>query len=223
MHASRANTSTDAPLANPAPRPLPLPSTPPQKAHTRPVRTARSPATRNPPPHPRARKRPPRTTGWVYPPPPTAGNSRRPATQSPTPQGTPAPPSGPQTPIAHSSVTLGPPPPAPECSLRELFPPVITDAQALVHCRSPAQPSPLNGDCKPRPPLHAAAGHIAPQTGGSRRAPGSRPPPIPSPRRWPPLTRSRGGPGHGTLRWTRTGEQAGKALRSQGHHYARVM
>ena len=37
------------------------------------------------------------------------------------------------------------------------------------------------------------------------------------------LTRSRGGPGHGTLRWTRTGEQAGKALRSQGHHYARVM
>ena len=33
----------------------------------------------------------------------------------------------------------------------------------------------------------------------------------------------RGGPGHGTLRWTRTGEQAGKALRSQGHHYARVM
>ena len=28
---------------------------------------------------------------------------------------------------------------------------------------------------------------------------------------------------HGTLRVTRTGEQAGKALRSQGHHYARVM
>ena len=37
------------------------------------------------------------------------------------------------------------------------------------------------------------------------------------------LTRSRGGPGHGTLRWTRTSEQAGKALRSQGHHCARVM
>ena len=37
------------------------------------------------------------------------------------------------------------------------------------------------------------------------------------------VTRFRGGPGHGTLRWTRTGEQAGKALRSQGHHYARVM
>ena len=37
------------------------------------------------------------------------------------------------------------------------------------------------------------------------------------------VTRSRGGPGHVTLRWTRTGEQAGKALRSQGHHYARVM
>ena len=32
-----------------------------------------------------------------------------------------------------------------------------------------------------------------------------------------------GGPGHGTLRWTRTSEQAGKALRSQGHHHARVM
>ena len=31
------------------------------------------------------------------------------------------------------------------------------------------------------------------------------------------------GAGHGTLRVTRTGEQAGKALRSQGHHYARVM
>ena len=28
---------------------------------------------------------------------------------------------------------------------------------------------------------------------------------------------------HGTLRVTHTGEQAGKALRSQGHHYARVM
>ena len=37
------------------------------------------------------------------------------------------------------------------------------------------------------------------------------------------LTRSRGGPGHGTLRLTRTSKQAGKALRSQGHHYARVM
>ena len=36
-------------------------------------------------------------------------------------------------------------------------------------------------------------------------------------------TRSCGGPGHGTLRWTRTSEQAGKALRSQGHHCARVM
>ena len=31
------------------------------------------------------------------------------------------------------------------------------------------------------------------------------------------------GAGHGTLRVTRTGEQAGKALRSQGHQYARVM
>ena len=37
------------------------------------------------------------------------------------------------------------------------------------------------------------------------------------------LTRSRGGPGHGTLRWTRTSKQAGKALRSQGHHHTRVM
>ena len=37
------------------------------------------------------------------------------------------------------------------------------------------------------------------------------------------LKRSRGGPGHGTLQWTRTSEQAGKALRSQGHHCARVM
>ena len=26
------------------------------------------------------------------------------------------------------------------------------------------------------------------------------------------MTRSRGGPGHGTLRWTRTGEQAGKGI-----------
>ena len=34
---------------------------------------------------------------------------------------------------------------------------------------------------------------------------------------------SRGGPCHGTLRWTRTSEQAGKALRSQGHHCACVM
>ena len=37
------------------------------------------------------------------------------------------------------------------------------------------------------------------------------------------VTRSRGGPGHGTLRWTRASEQAGKALRSQGHHCAHVM
>ena len=37
------------------------------------------------------------------------------------------------------------------------------------------------------------------------------------------LTRLRGGAGHGTLRWTRTSKQAGKALRSQGHHHARVM
>ena len=37
------------------------------------------------------------------------------------------------------------------------------------------------------------------------------------------MTRSRGGPGHGTLRWTRASEQAGKALRSQGHQCAHVM
>ena len=37
------------------------------------------------------------------------------------------------------------------------------------------------------------------------------------------IARPRGGPGHGTLRWTRTSKQAGKALRSQGHHHARVM
>ena len=37
------------------------------------------------------------------------------------------------------------------------------------------------------------------------------------------LTRSRGGPGHGTLRWTRASKQAGKRLRSQGQHHARVM
>ena len=37
------------------------------------------------------------------------------------------------------------------------------------------------------------------------------------------LTRSRGGPGHRTLRWTRASEQAGKALRSQGHQCAHVM
>ena len=37
------------------------------------------------------------------------------------------------------------------------------------------------------------------------------------------VTRSRGGPGYGTLRWTRTSKQAGKALRSQGYHHARVM
>ena len=52
---------------------------------------------------------------------------------------------------------------------------------------------------------------------------------APQPMQSPPachrllVTRSRGGPGHGTLRWTRTSEQAGKALRSQGHHCARVM
>ena len=31
------------------------------------------------------------------------------------------------------------------------------------------------------------------------------------------------GAGHGTLRWTRASEQAGKALRSQGHQCAHVM
>ena len=37
------------------------------------------------------------------------------------------------------------------------------------------------------------------------------------------VTRSRGGPGHGTLRRTRTSKQAGKTLRSQGHPHGRVM
>ena len=37
------------------------------------------------------------------------------------------------------------------------------------------------------------------------------------------LTRSRGVPGHGTLRRTRTRKQAGKALRSQGHPHARAI
>ena len=37
------------------------------------------------------------------------------------------------------------------------------------------------------------------------------------------LTRSRWGPGHGTLRWTRASERARKALRSQGHQCAHVM
>ena len=40
---------------------------------------------------------------------------------------------------------------------------------------------------------------------------------------WAVVTCSRGGPGQGTLRWTRASKQAGKALRSQGHHHARVM
>ena len=40
---------------------------------------------------------------------------------------------------------------------------------------------------------------------------------------WRLVTPSRGGPGHGTLRRTRTSKQAGKALRSQGHSHARVM
>ena len=31
------------------------------------------------------------------------------------------------------------------------------------------------------------------------------------------------GAGHGTLRWTRASEQAGKALRSQGHQCTHVM
>ena len=39
----------------------------------------------------------------------------------------------------------------------------------------------------------------------------------------PLVTRSRGGPVHGTLRRTRTSKQAGKALRSQGHPHARIM
>ena len=37
------------------------------------------------------------------------------------------------------------------------------------------------------------------------------------------VTRSCGGPGHGTLRRTLASKQAGKALRSQGHPHARVM
>ena len=37
------------------------------------------------------------------------------------------------------------------------------------------------------------------------------------------MTRCLGGPGHGTLRRTRTSKQTGKALRSQGHPHARVM
>ena len=38
-----------------------------------------------------------------------------------------------------------------------------------------------------------------------------------------PVTLSCGGPGHGTLRRTRTSKQAGKALRSQGYPHALVM
>ena len=37
------------------------------------------------------------------------------------------------------------------------------------------------------------------------------------------VTCSRGGPGHGMLRWTCTSRQADKALRSQGYPHARVM
>ena len=37
------------------------------------------------------------------------------------------------------------------------------------------------------------------------------------------VTRSRGGAWPRDAAVTRTGKQAGKALRSQGHHYARVM
>ena len=90
MHAPRANTSTDAPHANPARRPFPLPSQPPPKGPHSPSAQPSSPATWNPPPDPTARKRPPRTAPRrVYPPPPTTGNPERPAKQSPTPHGTP--------------------------------------------------------------------------------------------------------------------------------------
>ena len=56
-------------------------------------------------------------------------------------------------------------------------------------------------------------------TTGIWTAGGASPSRIPNPM----VTRSRGGPGHGTLRRTRTSKQAGKALRSQGHPHARVM
>ena len=49
------------------------------------------------------------------------------------------------------------------------------------------------------------------------------PPPVPGGTLLLPSDAFPWGAGHGTLRVTRTGEQAGKALRSQGHQYARVM
>ena len=65
---------------------------------------------------------------------------------------------------------------------------------------------------------------VDPLVGGVLRKPAQQRTSI-QPRRsyCPLLTHSRGGAWPRDAAVTRTGKQAGKALRSQGHHYARVM
>ena len=75
-------------------------------------------------------------------------------------------------------------------------------AAAAQEEEAPASAAAAQEDDAPAPPQEEEAPAAAPQEG---------------------VTRSRGRPGHGTLRRTRTSKQAGKALRSQGHPYARVM
>ena len=82
-------------------------------------------------------------------PPPTLDNPPTPTEGSPGPHGTPSPPSGPHTPPAHTPENPGPPPPAPECSPRELFPPADVDPHSLTQCRMPRPTKP--GTRRPQP------------------------------------------------------------------------
>ena len=182
-HASapqRADTYTDTAHPTTQSPPMPLPSRcSPRDPHTPTI--ARTPGPRDTGlPHPPEHQHTPAThppAGHPSPS-PTLDNPHTPAERSPAPRGTPTPSSGPPTPPAHTPEDPGPPPPAPECSPRELFPPAGANTHNLAHCRTRAQPSPEGEGHSPAPPSPAAADQICPP--GRQVTTGPPQPPAPN-------------------------------------------
>ena len=190
-HASaplRADTYTDTthPTAQSPPIPLP-PCCQPGDPHTPTI--ARTPGPRDTGlPHPPKQQHTPATDPFAGhpPPPPTLDNPHAPTEGSPTPRGTPTPPSGPHTPPAHTPENPGHPPRPPNVA-HGTVPPPRTPTHTTSHIAGPrpsqAQKQKTAALHLPSPPLPTRS---ACQAARSRRAPRAAHPETYSPTTCPP-------------------------------------
>ena len=175
----RADTYTDTtqPPAQSPPMPLP-PRCPSGDPHTPTIACTPGPRDTGLPDPPKQQHTPATDPPAGHPsPPPKLKNPHKPTKGSPTPHGTPTPPSGPHTPPAHTPKTPRPAPPGPRMQPMRTVSPADDNPHNLTHCGTAAQPSPEGEDRSPAPPSPTAANQIGPLG----RQVTARPPEPPTP------------------------------------------